>query len=143
MKWREMKLILTLLFISFLFISSCVTTKEKNSSNKQKYSHEGVYPKSDEILQFDKEADFDLVEFQKNIKYPEKALAGDVEGRVVVRALVDIYGKVVEAFIEESDSELLNDYSLEYVSKAEFSPAMQNGERINSWIYVPIYYRLR
>ncbi|MEN6294586.1 MAG: energy transducer TonB, partial [Chloroherpetonaceae bacterium] len=67
-----------------------------------------------------------------------------VEGRVVVRVLVDKDGSAKRMFIDASDNELLNDAAITAIKKyGKFTPAIQNDQPIMVWLSIPIQFKLR
>lgn len=74
--------------------------------------------------------------------YPKEARAKEIEGMVVVRALVGRNGRVVEAFVEVESDPLLGNAALEVVKKAIFKPAEQAGKPIAVWVEIPMRFSL-
>ena len=84
----------------------------------------------------------DLDQLQKNVVYPEKARKNGIEGKVVVRALIGVNGKVLKANVVSTDSKLLNNAAKKAVKKTEFVPAKKNGKNIKAWVTIPIVFKL-
>lgn len=120
-----MKIFLLFIIVPLLFISSCATTKDRNSKV------------------IETEPTFDFEEFKENLIYPEKPLLAGIEGEVVVRVLVHKKGKVTKTKIISSDSILLNEAAISAVLNTKFTPATQNGENVNAWLTIPITFRLK
>jgi len=119
---------------------SCASTKDSGSKD---YSQEGVYPAMDEFVEVDEHPMCDLTVLSKNVKYPDDARKEGIEGKVMVRALVDINGKVAETFVEHTENEALNDAAVEAVKKTEFESAVIDGKPINCWVMIPIVFKLK
>jgi periplasmic protein TonB len=100
-------------------------------------------PDMNEFVAVEKEAQVDLGELQKKIEYPEVARRAGIEGKVIVRVLVDPNGRVKKAVIQQSDSQMLNTAALDAVKKSVFTPAIQNGKPILCWVSIPIQFRLK
>lgn len=75
---------------------------------------------------------------QKATKYPRKARKQGIEGRVVVRFIVDERGRVTEAEVAEPVHPLLDDAALTAVRKMRFEPAQKDGEPVSVQLSVPI-----
>lgn len=74
--------------------------------------------------------------------YPELARKADVEGTVVVRALIGTDGTVVDALVVEGVP-MLDAAALDAVRKARFKPALQQHRPVAVWVSIPIRFRLR
>ena len=100
-------------------------------------------PNIDDFIPVEKEPVVDLVELQKKIIYPEMARKAGIEGRVIVRVLVDRAGKPVRSVVQYSDSQMLDQAAKNAVMKSVFTPAIQNGQPISCWVSIPITFKLR
>ena len=101
-------------------------------------------PDPDEFIPVEKEPAVDLEKIQKKIVYPEMARRAGVEGKVIVRVLVQKNGKIGRMLIEYSDSELLNEAALKALREiGHIPPAIQNQQPIACWVSIPIQFRLR
>lgn len=90
-------------------------------------------------------AKIDLTKLQKNVKYPKDARAKEVEGKVVLKVLVNEKGKFVDIQVEHTDNEMLNEAAIKAVKdygKAE-KAATLDGKATASWIYLPIQFKLK
>ena len=74
--------------------------------------------------------------------YPELAKNAGVTGKVFVKVLIDKDGTPKKAVVIKSDSEVLNQPSVEAVMKSKFTPAIQKGEKITAWVVVPFKFSL-
>lgn len=75
--------------------------------------------------------------------YPSLALKRRWQGEVWLRVLVDKYGKVIDAQVENSSGHaLLDDTALKTVRKWKFHPARQSGENVREAIRLPIRFEL-
>jgi protein TonB len=73
--------------------------------------------------------------------YPEMARMADVEGTVMVRALVGKDGNVKEAIVANGIP-MLNDAAIEAVKKAKFKPALQQHRPVAVWVVIPMKFKL-
>jgi len=75
--------------------------------------------------------------------YPEIALRGSIEGKVIVRMLVTKEGRVKKAFIQRSDADLFNEAALAAAEQWLFTPALSGGGPVTVWVSVPFRFSLR
>jgi len=100
-------------------------------------------PGIDEFIPVEKEPYIDLVELQKKIVYPEIARRAGIEGKVLIRVLVEKDGKPRRHRVEYSDNEQLNDAAVKAVMSSVFTPAIQNDRPVTCWVTIPVTFRLR
>lgn len=76
-------------------------------------------------------------------RYPEAARRAGEQGTVMLRVLVTREGAAARVQVERSSgSAHLDHAALEAVRAWRFTPARQGGERIESWMLVPVVFRL-
>jgi protein TonB len=76
--------------------------------------------------------------------YPEIAQAAQVEGTVLVQALVGKQGRVLEVRVQRGHSvPLLDDAALDAVRRWVFTPALSDGHPVLVWVRIPVVFRLR
>jgi periplasmic protein TonB len=73
--------------------------------------------------------------------YPDMARQAEVEGTVMVRALVGKDGKVQDAFVTEGVP-MLNDAAVAAAKKAVFKPALQQHKPVAVWVQIPMRFSL-
>lgn len=101
-------------------------------------------PAPDAFIPVEKDPACDLEKLQQKIQYPDIARRAGIEGKVIVRVLVDKSGKVKKTLIDYSDSELLNDAAMKAIREyGTFTPGIQNGQPITCWVSIPVQFRLR
>ena len=74
--------------------------------------------------------------------YPNGARSADLEGNVVVQALVGRDGRVKDVRIKESSNRAFNRSAMNAVRKWVFKPAMAGGKPIAVWVAAPINFKL-
>lgn len=75
--------------------------------------------------------------------YPESARREGKEGRVLLRVLVDQEGKSKTVEVSgSSGSETLDHAAAEIIKRWRFSPARYGDEPVESWVRIPIDFRL-
>lgn len=78
-----------------------------------------------------------------NIKYPEKAHAEGIQGRVMVKFIVNEEGKVVEPEVIKSINELLDEEALRVIKlMPNWIPGKQRGKEVSVYYTLPITFRL-
>jgi protein TonB len=101
-------------------------------------------PSPDDFIPVEKQPGVDIGKLQKLVEYPDLARRSGVEGRVIVKVLVDKTGEIIKRKIEYSDSQLLDQAALDAINKyGRFTPAIQNKEPVACWLSVPITFKLR
>ncbi len=74
--------------------------------------------------------------------YPEAARLAGIEGTVVVEALVDVDGKIIDARILKSANPALDEAALKAASQARFTPAKQRDMFVRVWVSIPFRFTL-
>lgn len=101
-------------------------------------------PEPDEFIPVEEYPKFDLPKLQKLVKYPDIARRSGIQGRVVLRVLVDKDGSIRKKKIEASDNEFLNQAALDALEAyGKFQPAIQNNAPVMCWVTVPITFKLK
>lgn len=96
------------------------------------------------FIPVEKQPVVDIAKLSKLIVYPDIPRRSGIEGRVVVKVLVDKTGKILKSKIEHSDHILLNSAALNAINAyGDFEPAEQGGKKVACWLTVPITFRLR
>jgi len=76
-------------------------------------------------------------------RYPPQAVRQRQEGEVVLRVLVGVDGDPIQIEIEKSSrSRLLDRAAQDAVRMWKFNPGMRDGKAIQSWVLVPISFKL-
>jgi TonB family protein len=73
--------------------------------------------------------------------YPDMARQAEVEGTVMVRALVGKDGKVKDAFVTEGVP-MLDEAAVDAAMKAVFKPALQQHKPVAVWVQIPMRFTL-
>lgn len=80
----------------------------------------------------------------KNLKYPDRALSGNIQGSVSVMFIVDKDGAVILPFIARSVEYSLDEESLRIIrTSGKWIPGFQNGRYIKTYKIQPVYFRLQ
>jgi protein TonB len=144
---------LTLLPILFLFVSGCAL-KSNKPKTQQAYAvqiretvsfDESPYPPpAPTQIVFDvyglDEPPQPLVQVQP--EYPEEARKGGLKGRVIVVAVVDESGDVIQASIHSSTNPIFNEAALEAAKKMKFKPGRLKDKPVKVKVLIPLVFRL-
>lgn len=80
----------------------------------------------------------------ENLEYPQHAIDGQIEGRVVVQFVVDKTGKVGNIQVVRSIDKLLDQAAIDVVrALPAWKPGMQNGQPVNVRYTLPIAFKLQ
>jgi protein TonB len=74
-------------------------------------------------------------------EYPDLPRTAGAEGRVLVRLLIGVDGRVRRAEIEQS-APLFDDAALAATRQWTFTPAKANGHPVMVWIRIPVQFTL-
>ena len=100
-------------------------------------------PDADDFIIYEKEAVVDLADLAKIIEYPQLAKQAGIQGNVTVQVLISQDGTALNAKIIASDNAILDKAAIDAVMKVNFIPAIQNGQKVPSWLIIPIVFKLR
>ncbi|MEM6764254.1 MAG: energy transducer TonB [Bacteroidota bacterium] len=104
----------------------------------------GDYPDMNTIILVDKEPiplNMNLVKGM--IGYPKKARRKDIEGSVVIRALMDEEGEYVTHFVLLEGHPILREAVERGIKYLKCEPAIQDGVPIKFWINIPFNFALQ
>jgi periplasmic protein TonB len=80
---------------------------------------------------------------QSKIYYTDLAMKADIQGKVIVVAVIDKKGYVVNARITKSLFPQLDEIALKAVMETKFVPGKQRGKPVNVRMTIPITFRLQ
>jgi len=122
------------------------------ASQEVDYKEEGQTEKNPEIddtLDFTKNNYPDnvnppeLLEFQPLV-YPKNLRERDIEGKVILKILIDKEGKVQEIQIFESSGyEAFDQTAVKSVWQCQFKPARKGNQQKESWVLIPINFQIK
>jgi protein TonB len=79
----------------------------------------------------------------QKVYYTEIAKRAEIEGKVVIEAVVDKQGNIIDAFVKIGIGGGLDEVALDAVKNTKFHPGMQRGKPVNVRISIPIKFVLR
>lgn len=78
----------------------------------------------------------------ENINYPEDALKKGVEGRVIIRFVIDANGNVTNAEVVKSVDKALDDEALRVVrAMPKWTPGKKDGNPVRVWFTLPVAFK--
>ncbi|MCF8262407.1 MAG: energy transducer TonB [Melioribacteraceae bacterium] len=79
----------------------------------------------------------------ENVEYPEEAKKENIQGKVIVEAVIGVDGKVESATILKSENSALDNAALTAVKKTLFEPGMDKGKTVKAKVVIPIKFKLK
>ncbi|HEV3223824.1 MAG TPA: energy transducer TonB [Puia sp.] len=80
----------------------------------------------------------------KNLKYPDRAISGNIQGKVSVSFIVDKDGYVIASYIAHSVEYSLDEEALRIIKDSgKWEPAFQNGHNVKSYKLQPLNFSLQ
>ncbi len=79
----------------------------------------------------------------EKVYYTEIAKRAEIEGKVVIEAVVDKQGNIIDAFVKIGIGGGLDEVALDAVKNTKFHPGMQRGKPVNVRISIPIRFVLK
>ena len=77
-----------------------------------------------------------------NVVYPESAKEEGVQGKVIVKLIVDEKGKVSSTEVVQSVNEELDKAAMDAIKKTKFTPAMKDNKPVKCEIAIPVMFKL-
>jgi periplasmic protein TonB len=83
-----------------------------------------------------------IVEIVKNVIYPEIAKINKLEGKVIIKAIVDEQGNVSSTEVVQSLSIECDQAAIDAIKKVKFTPALRDGKAVKSEVLIPVQFKL-
>lgn len=80
---------------------------------------------------------------KKNIGYPNQAKELGIQGKVIIRVLVNKEGKPTKHVVIRSPHSLLTDAVVSQLYNLQFTPGIQAGKPVPVWVNIPFDFRLQ
>ncbi len=81
---------------------------------------------------------------RKNLKYPELARQAGIEGKALIKAIIDDKGNVLRVEVLKEDGNVgFGQAAADVVMKCKFQPAMQRDKPVKVSITIPVTFRLK
>jgi TonB family protein len=83
-----------------------------------------------------------LNELKRLIGYPRAAMEAEIEGKVIMRVLIDERGQYVKHLVIKDAHPYLTDAVTSKISAIRFTPGIQKGKAIKVWVTIPFDFKL-
>lgn len=105
---------------------------------------ETIYDAPQQMAQFPGGEEALMKWLQKNLKYPARAQDQGVQGRVMVKFIVNKDGSIQNATVQRSPDQDLSNEALRVVkSMPHWKPAMQGNKTVRSYFTLPVMFRIQ
>ena len=116
--------------------------------NSQTYSHDTIAKgKTAATLTYVEQMPMPDFEYQKylseNLHYPDSAIAHNIEGRVIVKFVVNEDGHISDCEITQSVNTYLDEEALRVIRKMpRWKPGKQDGKYVKVYFNAPVIFKL-
>lgn len=136
-----------------ILIALLITPSIVNAQVKRTYSGKDTIKVNDETtgkqqifmyVERMPEPTFNVYEYLgKNIKYPQAAVDSNIEGRAIVKFVVDTLGNIIDVVAAKPLHPLLDAEAIRVVkSMTKWKPGTQNGRPVMVYYTLPISFKL-
>ncbi len=81
---------------------------------------------------------------QKNLRYPERAQQNDIQGRVIVRFVVNKDGSIEQVTVAKGVDKDLDQEAIRVVKRMpKWQPGKNNGQAVRSYFTLPVTFKLQ
>ena len=78
----------------------------------------------------------------QNVVYPQSAKENKIEGKVIIKTVIDTKGNVVSTSVEKGLDAECDKAAEAAIKKTKFNPGMKNGKAVESEVTIPIMFKL-
>jgi protein TonB len=78
----------------------------------------------------------------KNVAYPVSAKEAGIEGKVLIKTIIDEKGNVVETEILESVNADCDKAAMDAIKKTKFTPGIKDNKPVKAEVVMPIMFKL-
>jgi periplasmic protein TonB len=130
-----------LLFISLFFIGT--NLQSQSLYQKAMADTDPIFEITDEVATFPGGDEAMLKFITETVRYPKAAKAAKVEGRVVLRILIEKDGKVTLVKPVSSPDESFTEETVRLTTKMpNWNPAKKDGKPVRSYLMFPMQFKL-
>ena len=123
---------------------------QKEEPKKEEKKEEPKKPKTEIFTAVEQKAaypggDAALLQYvNSKIQYPAMAVEQEIQGRVIVRFVVELDGRIGKVEVLRGKHELLDKEAVRVVKSipGKFTPAKQNGEPVRYWYTIPVTFKI-
>jgi len=78
----------------------------------------------------------------QNVTYPQSAKENKLEGKVIIKAIIDEKGNVSSTEVVQSLSKEYDNAAALAIKKTKFTPGIKDGKKVSAEITIPIMFKL-
>ena len=78
----------------------------------------------------------------KNVVYPSSAKEAGIQGKVLVKTIIDEKGNVVETEVVESVNADCDKAAVDAIKKTKFTPGIKDNKPVKSEVTIPVMFKL-
>jgi len=78
----------------------------------------------------------------KNVVYPVSAKAAGIQGKVLVKTIIDEKGNVVETEVLESVNADCDKAAMDAIKKTKFTPGIKDNKPVKAEVVIPVMFKL-
>ncbi|RMG20524.1 MAG: energy transducer TonB [Bacteroidetes bacterium] len=82
-----------------------------------------------------------LKDIYQELGYPQAAYEAGIEGKVVVKVLIDEQGQYVQHELLEEGHALLATEVAKHLPKLQFEAAQKDGKPVQAWVSIPFVFK--
>lgn len=140
---KKQKIMKKIAFLLFAALLSTTTITAQKTVVSMRQSDEKVFNTVEVMPEFPGGVDSLMTFLMRTIKYPKEAMDKGIQGRVVVRFVVEKDGQVSEPEILRSVFPVFNEEALRVIRcMPKWKPGMQSGKVVRVFFTLPISFRL-
>lgn len=83
-----------------------------------------------------------IEEMIKNVVYPISAKEAGIEGKVLVKAIIDENGYVTETSILKSINKDCDKAAMDAIKKTKFTPGIKDNKPVKAEVTIPVMFKL-
>ena len=83
-----------------------------------------------------------IEEMIKNVIYPVAAKEAGIQGKVLVKTIIDEKGNVVETEVVQSVNADCDKAAMDAIKKTKFTPAIKDNKPVKSEVTIPVMFKL-
>ena len=102
------------------------------------FAQDKVYEKPDKMPM----PEGGIMSIMEKVVYPKSAKVNKIEGKVVVKAVVDESGNVIKTEVVESVNEDLDKAAVKAIKESKFIPGEKDGKKVKVEIFIPVKFKL-
>ena len=77
-----------------------------------------------------------------NVVYPQSAKENKIQGKVIIKTVINEEGNVVSTTVEKSLDSECDKAAETAIKKTKFNPGMKNGKAVESEVSIPVKFKL-